>query len=92
MARADMKQSPAQKKMTWIAEQLLRSDSALRQLLAARKTQCADYDARIRKIRGFQEALYVGRSDNQQLELFKEADLLSPELSELISNPLAGIA
>ncbi len=83
--------APAQKKASWIAEQVVRGDTALRQLLSAKRTATSEYDERIRKIRGFMEALFVKRSDPQQLELFKEGELLSPEIDELISNPLRGL-
>jgi hypothetical protein len=81
----------AEKKIEWLKSQLWRIDAARRQLVSAKKQRVSEYDERLRKLRDFSDALYVKSTDEQQLDLFVEDELLTPALDRLLNNPLQGL-
>lgn len=77
-------------KTEWIQAQNFEASKAIRLLQSAKKQRVSEYDERLRKLRDYTEVLFVKDVD-EQTELFKPSDILSPELSKLIAAPLQGL-
>ncbi len=78
-------------KLEWIKDQHFRADLAKRAIITAKKQRNSEYDERIRKLRDYQDALFVKSADEQQLELLNPENLLDPCLELLLSAPLRGL-
>ncbi len=78
-------------KTVWIRDNRCRADDAVRKLESARKQRTAEYNERLRKLNDFGERLFIMGADKQQMEMFNQAELLSPELDELLEAPLHGL-
>lgn len=80
----------APERREWIMTNRCRADDAIRVLDAAKRQRVSEYDERLRKVRGFAEVLFIKQTDEQQ-ELFKPDEILSPDLEKLMSAPLRGL-
>lgn len=78
-------------KLEWIKDQHFRADLAKRAIITAKKQRNSEYDERIRKLRDYQDALFVKSADEQQLELLNPENFLDPSLELLLSAPLRGL-
>lgn len=78
-------------KLLWLLEQGAKVDTAIRKITAAKKGRVSEYDERLRKLKDYSESLYLKREDSEQTELFKAADLLTPDLEKLLDAPLRGL-
>ncbi len=78
-------------KTLWLLEQGAKVDTAIRRIIAAKKSRVSEYDERLRKLKDYSEALYLKREDGAQLELVDPAEVLTPDLAKLLEAPLRGL-
>ena len=86
-----MEQNQTTEKSVWIEKHYWKASGALRELNRAKKQRVADYDERIRLLKGFEDVLYIKSQDEEQGEMFSPSVLLSPKLIELMDCPLKGL-
>lgn len=81
----------ATEKTLWLLEQGALVDTAIRKITAAKKGRVSEYDERLRKLKAYGESLYLKREDQEQVEMFKVDELLTPDLAKLLEAPLRGL-
>lgn len=81
----------SERKRRWLSDQSMRIVVARRALIAAKKQRVSEYDERLRKLRDLEDCLVVKHTDEQQLEMFVEAEVLTQSLDRLLANPLHGL-
>ena len=75
----------------WINAQWVKADEAIETLAAEKKRAGAVYDERTRKVSKFKETLRSMKADDDQEQLIKPDEVLSPEIDGLLRAPLNGI-
>lgn len=75
----------------WLLEQGADADTAIRKIIAAKKARVSEYDERLRKLKAYSESLYLKREDQEQAEMFKIEEMLTPDLAKLLEAPLSGL-
>lgn len=80
-----------EKAKLWLWKHRSDTHDAISTIEAAKRQSASAFDARLRKLNAFEEVIRVKLSDSGQLELFKEEDILSGEIEELLRAPLGGL-
>ena len=83
-------QKTTEEKTEWISRQYLRAGLAVSEITAAKKERVAGYDERLRKLNALTESLLIRQVD-QQSEMFDPKAIMSPEIEQLLENPLHGL-
>lgn len=78
-------------KKLWLYEKSSACSLALNTLVAAKRQAASEYDTRIRKITVFHQDILTKLRDGSQLELFDPTEAVSPEVTNLLRNPLNGM-
>jgi hypothetical protein len=81
----------SEQKQAWIEHQLRRALDSRDTIESSKKSAVSEYDARIRKLDAFQRHIRVTAADSNQLELFSAEQMLTPDISLLLSDPLHGL-
>ncbi len=80
-----------QEKKEWIYRTSFACNKALLVIEAAKKQATSSYDRRTRLIEGLQKALFVKESDDGQTEMFEPTSFLTPELRQILEDPVDGL-
>lgn len=78
-------------KKAWIQKIGWDCYKALLTIEAAKKAATSSYDRRTRMIEQLQKALFVKESDEGQIELFEPTSYLTPEIKDILQDPVGGL-
>lgn len=77
--------------LAWIQEKHFAAHLSIDKLKQAKRQRSSDYDERIRKLANFQKQLGVIFEGEDQMEMFKPEQVLTPEIKRFLLNPTDGI-
>lgn len=80
----------ADEKKQWILVHYFRAGNAIVEIIAAKKTACAEYDDRVRGLKEFINGIRISDAADQ-LELFDPEMVLTPAIHKLLRAPLHGL-